>query len=154
MKRSVFSLLVAGLCLFALPVWAESDGAPSRSGPEGGFGGRADGKTPPMMKADKDGDGYITEGEMLDAHKERVREMFSKLDADKDARLSREEMAKGRQMMREKMRERMDERKGGRGMGNDDRDEFREKMRERRKDRWEGNGPSAEAPKGEGSDED
>jgi hypothetical protein len=147
MKRSILPFLIAGVCLFSVPSLAEEGKSPGNAGDAPAFQdgrGEPDGKGSPMMRADKDGDGFITEAEMLEAHRAKVGEMFSKLDGNKDGKLAPEEMAKGRQMMRDKMRERMQDRPGmgeGKGMGqnmtDEERQEFRDKMRERMRDRMD-----------------
>ncbi|RYG61300.1 MAG: hypothetical protein EON60_04045 [Alphaproteobacteria bacterium] len=57
-----------------------------------------------MIDADKDG--FITKPEMTAHHQARLDEMFATADTDGDGKLTKEEMAKGRELMRAKMKER------------------------------------------------
>jgi len=60
-----------------------------------------------LAKADKDGDGFLTKDEMLEAHKVRLDDMFAKADKDGDSKLSRDEMRAAHQEMRAKFKDRM-----------------------------------------------
>lgn len=84
-------------------------------GPNGMADARASRREKMFMKADKNGDGFLTKEEMLESHKERIDEMFANMDSNKDNKLSKEEMAKGREAMRAKMKDRWQNRDGQKG---------------------------------------
>lgn len=67
-----------------------------------------------MQKIDTDGDGKVSKSEFISAHEEK----FSKIDANSDGFLEREEMKAAKQEMRAKMgqmREKWKNKKQGRG---------------------------------------
>ena len=63
-----------------------------------------------MDQADTNHDGKVSHDEFKAAHEKRMEEMFKKLDANGDGFIDKEEMRKGREMMREKMKEHMQKR--------------------------------------------
>jgi hypothetical protein len=123
MTRTTYRLLTLGV-LTALALGASPAGAEEKLTPGGA--GPGDGKMMRPMKADTNGDGFLTKDEMIAAHRKRLDEMFAKTDANKDGKLSREEMKAGRERMKA-------ERKAKR-------EEWKAKREERQKNR-DGAGP-------------
>ncbi len=64
-----------------------------------------------FQKNDTNKDGFLTPAEMLAEHEARIKEIFTRLDTDKDGKLSQDEMKKGREDRREKREDRRDERR-------------------------------------------
>ena len=53
-----------------------------------------------IEKIDTDGDGLVSKKELLFAHRERIKKMFSKYDENKDGKLSKEELRASRKGMK------------------------------------------------------
>lgn len=88
------------------PMHAFVPGGPE-GGPEGKPHFRKDGKSfgeRMMLRADANGDGFLTREEMLEDNRQFVDRLFTEADLDKDGKLSAEEMKKGREALRHKMR--------------------------------------------------
>lgn len=104
--NKLLSISAGAVLLFSLQgaAWAE----PSPPSPG------ADGERHGMLEeADTNHDGKVSYEEFKAFHEKRMQEHFKKLDANGDAFVDKEEMRKGRDMMREKMRDRMEKRRGG-----------------------------------------
>ncbi len=86
--------------------WANHDGSGPHAGGNDGMGGHQQ----MMEQADTNHDGKISHDEFKAAHEKRMEEMFKKLDANGDGFIDKDEMAKGRDAMRERMREHMQKR--------------------------------------------
>ena len=54
-------------------------------------------------KIDKNGDGLLSKEEMIDAHRDRIDNIFFKFDKDGDSKLSREELRSVRKEMKKKI---------------------------------------------------
>ncbi|MFZ5493410.1 MAG: hypothetical protein ACOY6E_13040 [Pseudomonadota bacterium] len=87
-------LVLCGLCA-AVPGFGPSPAAAAQDGP--------------LSRADRDGDGVVSEREWMDAAKAR----FDKLDANHDGRLSQDEIQQARDSLRERFRSRWEQRRGG-----------------------------------------
>ncbi len=119
MKINMLALMAMLGLVFAAPTIAKAEDAPaahedSKSkeghGPDGPRDGHRGGKHGKMFEeSDKDGDGFLTKDEMLESHKKRVESMFETLDTDKNNKLSKEELAKGRDKMKAKWKEKREE---------------------------------------------
>ena len=67
--------------------------------------------------ADANSDGFLTETEMMDAHRAKLSERFSNMDTDGDGKLSQDEMRAGHKSMRQNMRQKWEKWKGKRQDG-------------------------------------
>lgn len=88
---------------------AEHGGPHDGPGGPGGHHGRF------FQEADTNNDGFLTKEEMQTQQQQRMDNMFTHVDGDKDGKLSQDELKKGREEMRERMRTRFRERQGGPG---------------------------------------
>ncbi|HRJ11941.1 MAG TPA: EF-hand domain-containing protein [Alphaproteobacteria bacterium] len=114
MKKTLSLAAVAlGLVLVSANAMAEDATKPAAGAPDKMHHGEKhkDKKYDRFAKADKNGDGFLTQDEMLAAQKAKTEKMFTKLDSNKDGKLSKAEMEAGKKDMREKMKSRMEERK-------------------------------------------
>jgi len=56
-----------------------------------------------FKKIDKNGDGLISKGEMIEAHRDRIEKLFMNFDKNGDNKLSKKELRSVRQAMKKKI---------------------------------------------------
>ena len=56
-----------------------------------------------FQKIDKNGDGLISKGEMIEAHRDRIDKLFMNFDKNGDKKLSKKELRSVRQAMKKKI---------------------------------------------------